>query len=390
MDTNALNASAGMTEENRGTWDSKTQTFHGGQDWKFLDNFVSDFSVTTNPLGPPVHALEAARDAVNLIDHYPPSDFEPAITHLAEFLWPGAGKENQPLLLLGNGASELIDLVIRGAGPSGLWRPGPQSTQYMEYQRSAQAAGFTTTLCDDRSAKLLCIVNPTNPTGDYWNVETMKKYLEDSCAEGSTVIVDESMQPWVGPHWRQDSLIGERAWAKTMSEVNKVHVWVMTSWTKIWSCTGIRIGSVVAPTEEALLAIKSKQVPWSLNCCALAFLSEAVKDQAFLDETWKVTTEWNESSRAVIREMFPDWEIHGEKFLSWLWIDCKDEDTQKEVVRLSKAAGAPVRSGTPGYNLPTFFRVAIRKPEHSEILFNAWKSLLSEPQSSKKQKTAES
>lgn len=43
----------------------------------------------------------------------------------------------------------------------------------------------------------------------------------------------------------------------------------MTSWTKIWSCTGVRLGSVVAPTAEKLAAVKAKQVPWSVNCVAL-------------------------------------------------------------------------------------------------------------------------
>jgi histidinol-phosphate/aromatic aminotransferase/cobyric acid decarboxylase-like protein len=48
-----------------------------------------------------------------------------------------------------------------------------------------------------------------------------------------------------------------------------IMVWVMTSWTKIWSCTGVRLGSVVAPTPDALKHLKTKQVPWSLNCVAL-------------------------------------------------------------------------------------------------------------------------
>lgn len=45
-------------------WDTKTQQYHGGQEWQFLDNFVEDFSVTTNGLGIPQKALQAARDAV--------------------------------------------------------------------------------------------------------------------------------------------------------------------------------------------------------------------------------------------------------------------------------------------------------------------------------------
>lgn len=46
-------------------WDTKTQTFHGGQEHRFINNFVEDFSVTTNYLGTPRKALEAAREAVS-------------------------------------------------------------------------------------------------------------------------------------------------------------------------------------------------------------------------------------------------------------------------------------------------------------------------------------
>lgn len=46
-------------------WDPETQQPHAGQDWKLCgDRFIEDFSVTTNGLGTPVKALEAAADAV--------------------------------------------------------------------------------------------------------------------------------------------------------------------------------------------------------------------------------------------------------------------------------------------------------------------------------------
>ncbi|RKO83103.1 hypothetical protein BDK51DRAFT_38853 [Blyttiomyces helicus] len=44
-------------------WDTKVAEFHGGQEWAELDNFVEDFSVTTNGLGIPKKALAAAREA---------------------------------------------------------------------------------------------------------------------------------------------------------------------------------------------------------------------------------------------------------------------------------------------------------------------------------------
>ncbi len=59
--------------------------------------------------------MKAAYNAISNISHYPPSDFEPAISDLALFLWeePEAASTYKLLMTLGNGASELIDLVIR-------------------------------------------------------------------------------------------------------------------------------------------------------------------------------------------------------------------------------------------------------------------------------------
>lgn len=42
------------------------------------------------------------------------------------------------------------------------------------------------------------------------------------------------MQPWVGPHWRSDSLIHQREWIGDLLARKNIAVWVMTSWTKIW------------------------------------------------------------------------------------------------------------------------------------------------------------
>lgn len=41
------------------------------------------------------------------------------------------------------------------------------------------------------------------------------------------------MQPWVGPDWRGDSLYSQGEWLRSMSVDKGVHVWIMTSWTKV-------------------------------------------------------------------------------------------------------------------------------------------------------------
>ncbi|KAJ1930007.1 hypothetical protein IWQ60_000671 [Tieghemiomyces parasiticus] len=360
------------------TWDEKSQQFHGGQDWAGLANFVEDFSVTTNGLGTPKDALAAARQAVDLCDHYPPANQEPAKSSLAEFLWPTTWRENHGRLLLGNGASEVIDLVVRQA-PAGKWKPGPFAVQYKEYERSALANGRELLpATDDAPAAIACIVNPCNPTGDYQPLAAMKEWIETNVQDGGYAIIDESMQPWHSENFRADSLVSQSAYVADLHARRGISVFVIHSWTKLWSCTGIRLGSIVCPTDAHCQALKKIQVPWSVNCVALAFLDRVVRDADYLAETWRVTPAWRQQTVAALRERFPGWRCYGEPFLSWVWVDIGDAQVAERAVGLARAAGVPVRSGLPGYQKPTFVRIAARQPEKLAVLLKAWQPLASE------------
>ncbi|KAJ2827208.1 hypothetical protein GGI24_002708 [Coemansia furcata] len=361
-----------------GPWDAKLQQFHGGQEWAQLSNFVEDFSVTTNPFGMPQGAKQAATHSIEHSHHYPPADQEPAKTSLARFLWPISFESDRDRLILGNGASELIDLVIRMA-PSGTWRPGPFYTQYKEYERSARNNGFAL-LGPESSEKgnVACLVNPCNPTGDYLELPELKAWISENVQPGGYAIIDESMQPWHSAQFREHSLVGQREYVEKLYREQGISVFVMHSWTKLWCCTGLRLGSVVCPTAEHMRAIKKIQVPWSVNTVALAFLNAVVDDEEYLRDTWELTPLWRKATVDRLQGMFPGWEFHGRQFLSWIWIDTRDADVAERAVDLARAAGVPVRSGGPGYNLPTFIRVAVREPQKVDVLVGALKKLQQE------------
>ncbi|KAJ1960732.1 hypothetical protein GGI12_003644 [Dipsacomyces acuminosporus] len=358
-----------------GPWDAKLQQFHGGQDWAHLENFIEDFSVTTNAFGMPESAKQAGVRAMEHSHHYPPADQEPAKTSLAQFLWPVGFEAERDRLILGNGASELIDLVIRMA-PKGTWRPGPFRTQYKEYERSARNNDYTLLEPDaSEKADVVCLVNPCNPTGDYLDLPELKAWIEDNAKPGGYVLIDESMQPWHSAQFRDHSLTSQRDYVERLYKEQGISVFVVHSWTKLWCCTGLRLGSVVCPTAEHMRAIKKIQVPWSVNTIALAFLDAVVTDDIYLQKTWQMTTAWREQTVDRIAERFPEWECHGRKFLSWIWVDTKSEEVAQKAADLARAAGVPVRSGRPGYGLPTFIRLAVREPAKVDALFNAWKTL---------------
>ncbi|KAF0757331.1 hypothetical protein AaE_004297, partial [Aphanomyces astaci] len=141
------------------------------------------------------------------------------------------------------------------------------------------------------------------------------------------------------------------------------------------SCTGLRIGSVVAPTAQHAANIKRKQVPWSLNSMALVFLSAVVQDEAYLEETWRVTPLWRANLLTQLNRRFPSWEVHGQPYLSWVWVNTKNEATALQATALAKQHGVPIRHGEPGYKLPTFIRLAVRNPDQVAHLLDAWKSI---------------
>merc|ERR1712156_1037125 len=97
---------------------------------------------------------------------------------------------------------------------------------------------------------------------------------------------DESMQLWYGREWRKDSLVSQSEWIRKLYEERDIRVFIIHSWTKIWSCPGIRIGSLISPSPVMTAALKKHQCPWSVNVFALRFLSAAIKDQEYMERTW--------------------------------------------------------------------------------------------------------
>lgn len=406
---------AGNRQWDSTNWDLNAQQPHGGQEWSQLENFVEDFSVTTNFMGPPWKAIAAAASSLQHMDHYPAANFEPAITDLSKFLASETDSSSTSALAihsrlqLGNGASELIDLVTRIAAPNGGFKV-KSHTQYKEYERAALADGRQTIKLDNQSESggddwtILAIINPCNPTGEYMPIEKLKEYIskqvqdridpdlsdppssEENFPLGSpsgrsagpkegqakcVVLVDESMQLWRGTGWREDSLVSQPEWIKMMHDELGCSIYLIHSWTKIWSCPGIRLGSILCPTAEHCLALKKHQVPWSLNVAALAFLSAAVLDTEYLRQTWDLTQSWRAQTEQKLATMFPHWKVYGEKWLSWLWIDTTDAGEAAEAVKYCKAAGTPIRAGAMGYERPTFIRLAVRSPESQSVLFKA-------------------
>eukprot|EP00746_Dinoflagellata_sp_MGD_P123868 gnl/MRDRNA2_/MRDRNA2_58472_c0_seq2.p1 gnl/MRDRNA2_/MRDRNA2_58472_c0~~gnl/MRDRNA2_/MRDRNA2_58472_c0_seq2.p1 ORF type:complete len:507 (-),score=91.39 gnl/MRDRNA2_/MRDRNA2_58472_c0_seq2:250-1596(-) len=274
----------------------------------------------------------------------------------------------QDALVFGNGASELIDLIARVAPPGPFCTSPMVPVQYREYERACFNSGRER-IKDPKAASVVAVVNPNNPTGFFMERAEMEAWIEENVQPGSWVFVDESMLFWRGPNWRDSGI--SRAFVEKMSE-NYVNIFLVYSWTKIFSCTGLRIGSVVCPSANLRKRLEGYQVPWSVTAFAQTYLKGALRDTDYLEKTWELTPKWRKEAVEQLQRLNPDWKFSGEPWLSWIWIDTGDEDVAERLYEACLEIGCPIRHAKQGYGIPTVIRVAVRRPSDFSVLYQAF------------------
>jgi histidinol-phosphate/aromatic aminotransferase/cobyric acid decarboxylase-like protein len=341
---------------------------HGGSDIYNVDNLKEDFSVTTNFMGPSSSGISQIIKSVSLINHYP-SENKSFFKEGLEFL-----NVNSQNVLWGNGASELIDLTMRTLVKKFNYKSYAKYNfiQYMEYERACLNNGLVEDLIVN--ADIVLVINPNNPTGDFYKKDLIKENIK-SQKNGSTLIIDESMIFWMGPNWYKHSFVSEKEFILKIKEEKNINIILIHSWTKIFSCTGIRFGSLVSYDNEIICDIEKIKTPWSVNILAYYYLKGCLEDKTYLEETWNQTINLRKYMKDTIQSFFPFCKVNGHDLLSWLWVDFKIDSIADLIYKKSLEHGVPVRHGKVGYNQPTFIRFAVRSKDSCVHLFNMLKEV---------------
>lgn len=268
---------------------------HGGDVWSAAELYgrskdaFMDYSSNMNPWGPPIVVKELLQNSWKTITRYP----DPAVRELRQKL---AETYTIPAdsILVGNGAAELIDLVIRLLEPSltGLVRPS-----FSEYEEAVgkingqildiplhKEHGFELQLSAVeqalRHADVLFLGHPNNPTGRL----VPKPILERIVAAGKPLILDEAFIDFV-PEEEQVSLIRQAAESK--------NIYVIRSMTKFYAIPGIRLGFMVAH-PQTIARLQKLQTQWSVNSIAQLIGTAVLNDRAYAAKTKQWLTEERE------------------------------------------------------------------------------------------------
>ena len=282
--------------------DKLLPTAHGGIDYAELKKLgispekVLDFSVSTNPFGPPPGIEKAISNAS--VEHYPDSESTELKQALADKL-----EVEKDKILIGSGSTELIRLITSAYLSSSDRVIIPQPT-YGEYEIACNLVGAkiikqaaveknnfklnsaeTVNLIKKHLPKGVFLCNPNNPTGQYLAKEELKQIL--SAAKDVLVILDEAYVAFT-----------ENAWA-SLALLSYDNLVILRSMTKDYALAGLRLGYLLA-NEEVISTLKKVRPPWNVSSVAQKAGVYATNADDYIAECGRKITE---SKRFLIKEL---------------------------------------------------------------------------------------
>ncbi len=193
-------------------------SFHGSDIEKIAEAYgikkeeITNFSANVNPLGISPMLRKALAEHVDAIRTYPDRDY----TGLRKAIAGYTGTDCQNIVV-GNGATELISLLIRTVNPKKTLVIAPTYSEYereialnggsCQYYALRETEKFVLDLGDflgqlHPGVELLILCNPNNPTSSLVGRQEMEELLEACRKQGVFVLVDETYMEFVSHYER--------------------------------------------------------------------------------------------------------------------------------------------------------------------------------------------
>ncbi|HKN88263.1 MAG TPA: threonine-phosphate decarboxylase CobD [Nitrospiraceae bacterium] len=356
-------------------------TYHGGNIYEAARvtgrslTRVIDFSASINPLGPSPRAVRAMTSALRLASHYPEPDCIALRKALADRhgLIPGQ-------VLMGNGSSEVIQLLPRALSLRSALIVGPT---FSEYARAMLLEGGQTVSVNAKRAEqyrvpiqdairtirnkrtkieAVFVCNPNSPTGQGVGPEDLSELVEAISCCGGWTIIDETFVDYCE----------ERSVLPQLNRYSRVVI--LRSFTKFYALPGLRIGYAVSD-EKTVARLRAWQPPWSVNTLAQVAALSSMNDIAYAGKSRRFMALERARLFAALRALhdvvvFPS-------LANFLLVELPPSHTAVEVAERLYAEGILVRdcSATPGLTARTI-RVAVRTRGQNRRLITALRRLL--------------
>ncbi|MDD3225499.1 MAG: histidinol-phosphate transaminase [Clostridium sp.] len=239
-----------------------------------------DYSSNINALGVPKSFSENINEAVKNVQRYPDIKYRNLIKNLMEYTNFSAEH-----IVLGNGASEIIDRVVALFKSILIVVPS-----FLEYEIDAKNSGLhieysylKDTMEIDyfdienkiKNVDAVIIGNPNNPTGKTIDKNEFYKIMNYCESEKKIIIIDESFIEFTCKE--EDSFQDELK--------NYSCLFIIRAITKFFALPGVRFGYGMCKSDKLYCDITRKQNPWNINCFAELAVKYCLNDNKYIEKS---------------------------------------------------------------------------------------------------------
>ena len=336
-----------------------------------LDDVIKMAS-NENPLGVSPRAVDAMRNALSRLNHYPDGasyEFRSALaTHF---------DVDRSQVAVGNGADDLIlelsmafleeddeVVVSRSSFPMYDIYAAAMRARLVKTPLTPQLGIDLDAMADavtDRT-KLVYVCNPNNPTGTIVEARDVERFLQ-RVPEHIIVVMDEAYVEMVD----SDEFPGSLAYVRE----GRPNVVVLRTFSKVYGLAGIRIGYGFAQSELLATLFKIKP-PFNVNVLAQAAGVAALDDGDFVARS----VEANRQGRQFLYEGFTQLGLeYAASHTNFILVRFGPQAAAVQQALLER--GVIVRP-CGGYDLPEYLRVSIGTPEENARFLHELEAVLAD------------
>jgi len=318
-----------------------------------------------NALGPPPEVAE-------IVDAFPPKAvpvYPNGDCHYLRQKLADRFNKNAKQFLVGNGSCEVIGSVIKAFCEEGDNIITADKT-FAVYEWVAEFSGFEARLIPlkdlgfdhramldamDERTKVLFVCNPNNPTGTYWDKETMDEFL-DEVGNRAIVVIDEAYFEYVDKDDYPDGMeLMERY----------PNVIVFRTFSKMYALAALRIGYLCG-ADDVVDLVRRTHIVYSVNTLAQSAAVAALSnDRPFIEATRAMVCDAKKLILATCDSLGLEY-ICGEG--NYLMVKVPMSDTL--MYRKLMKKGVMVRTMT-GFRFPNWIRVSLVQQPVMEIFCQA-------------------
>jgi len=256
---------------------------------------ISKLSSNENPFGPSPKAMSAIEQRLVSLNQYPARNDSSVTTALAKHFGRGLNANN---FVTANGAVDLINLLENasfesqqsnsvlicppcfGSYAASAKLKGARVIEHWLDRESfeLELTGLKEAITDDTRLVYLC--NPNNPTGSYFDEESLLKVL-DMLPEQVTLVYDE-----VYYHYATEFALPD-AIGCVLKDRNIV---ILHSFSKAYGLAGMRMGYAIA-SEKNIAKLNAHKLSFQNDCLSLAAMEAAISDHQFIAKTVENNTQ---------------------------------------------------------------------------------------------------